>query len=57
MAVGAALVAVAGFGANPAFASAAVLFAAGIVAQASFWMARSQGAALIGLEGEVAAAE
>jgi DHA1 family bicyclomycin/chloramphenicol resistance-like MFS transporter len=57
MAVGAALVAVAGFGANPAFASAAVLFAAGIVAQASFWMARSHGATLIGLEGEVAAAE
>jgi DHA1 family bicyclomycin/chloramphenicol resistance-like MFS transporter len=57
MAVGAALVAVAGFGANPAFASAAVLFAAGIVAQASFWMARSQGAALIELKGGVAAAE
>jgi MFS transporter, DHA1 family, multidrug resistance protein len=57
MAVGAALVAVAGFGANPAFASAAVLFAAGIVAQASFWMARSQGAALVEPEREVAPAE
>ena len=44
MAVGAALVALAGLGANPAFASAAVLLAAGIVAQASFWMARSQDA-------------
>jgi MFS transporter, DHA1 family, multidrug resistance protein len=54
MAVGAA---VAGFGANPAFASAAVLFAAGIAAQASFWMARSQGAALVEPEREVAPAE
>ncbi len=62
MAVGAALVAVAGFGANPALASAAVLFAAGIVAQASFWVARRQTSAFAAPEGEagsqaVAAAE
>ena len=47
MAVGAALVALAGLGENPALVSAAVLLAAGVVAQAAFWMARSQGAALI----------
>jgi DHA1 family bicyclomycin/chloramphenicol resistance-like MFS transporter len=62
MAVGAALVAVAGFGANPALASAVVLVGAGIVAQASFWVARSQSPALVEPQGEarsevVAAAE
>ena len=45
MAVGAALVAIAGLGANPALASAAVLLAAGVVAQGSFWIARNQGGA------------
>ncbi len=45
MAVGAALVTLAGLGANPALASAAVLLGAGLVAQASFWVARNQGAA------------
>ncbi|HSU98537.1 MAG TPA: hypothetical protein VLI91_00375, partial [Roseiarcus sp.] len=52
MAVGAALVALAGFGANPAFASAAVLLAAGVVAQASFWMARNGSAPLVRAEPE-----
>ena len=47
MAVGAALVALAGLGANPAFASAAVLLAAGVVAQASFWVARNGSPALV----------
>jgi DHA1 family bicyclomycin/chloramphenicol resistance-like MFS transporter len=47
MAVGAALVALAGLGANPAFASAVVLLAAGVVAQASFWLARKQSGALV----------
>jgi MFS transporter, DHA1 family, multidrug resistance protein len=47
MAVGAALVMLAGLGANPTLASAAVLLAAGVVAQASFWMARNQSPALI----------
>jgi DHA1 family bicyclomycin/chloramphenicol resistance-like MFS transporter len=54
MAVGAALVALAGFGANPALASAAVLLAAGVVAQASFWVARSGSPALVNLESEAA---
>jgi DHA1 family bicyclomycin/chloramphenicol resistance-like MFS transporter len=44
MAIGAALVTLAGLGANPTLASAAVLLAAGVVAQASFWMARSRNA-------------
>jgi MFS transporter, DHA1 family, multidrug resistance protein len=44
MAVGAALVAVAGLGANPSLVSAAVLLGAGLVAQTSFWVARSRGA-------------
>lgn len=44
MAVGAALVAIAGLGANPSLASAAVLLGAGLVAQTSFWVARSRGA-------------
>jgi MFS transporter, DHA1 family, multidrug resistance protein len=63
MAVGAALVALAGLGANPALASAAVLLGAGVVAQASFWMARKQSAAPTmpeseaGSEADVAAAE
>jgi MFS transporter, DHA1 family, multidrug resistance protein len=42
MAVGAALVMLAGLGANPMLASAAVLLAAGVVAQVSFWMARNE---------------
>jgi MFS transporter, DHA1 family, multidrug resistance protein len=54
MAVGAALVALAGLGANPALASAAVLLAAGVVAQASFWVARNHSAALIEPESETA---
>jgi MFS transporter, DHA1 family, multidrug resistance protein len=62
MAVGAALVALAGLGANPALASAVVLVAAGLVAQASFWVARSETSALVDPEVEavceaVAAAE
>ena len=62
MAVGAALVALAGLGQNPALASAVVLVAAGIVAQASFWVARRQTSAVVELESEagseaVAAAE
>jgi DHA1 family bicyclomycin/chloramphenicol resistance-like MFS transporter len=62
MAVGAALVALAGLGANPALASAVVLVAAGLVAQASFWVARSETSALVDPEAEavceaVAAAE
>jgi hypothetical protein len=54
MAVGAALVALAGLGANPALASAAVLLASGGVAQASFWAARNRGAALVERESEAA---
>jgi len=54
MAVGAALVAIAGLGANPALASAVVLVAAGVVAQTSFWVARNQTSALVGPEGEAA---
>ena len=54
MAVGAALVALAGLGANPALASAAVLLAASVVAQGSFWVARNRGGALIEPEREAA---
>ncbi len=54
MAVAAALVELASLGANPALASAVVLLAAGVVAQASFWVARNQGAALIDPENEAA---
>jgi MFS transporter, DHA1 family, multidrug resistance protein len=54
MAVGAALVALAGFGANPALASALVLLASGLVAQASFWIARKESGALVGPESEAA---
>ena len=54
MAVGAALVAIAGLGANPALASAAVLLAAGVVAQGSFWIARNGAGALVGAESEAA---
>src|SRR5579863_903675 len=54
MAVGAALVALAGLGANPALASALVLLASGLLAQASFWMARKNDAGLA--EAEVGAA-
>lgn len=62
MAVGAALVALAGLGQNPALASAIVLVAAGVVAQTSFWVARNQTSAPVEPEGEagsqaVAAAE
>ena len=52
MAVGAALVALVGLGANPGLASAAVLLASGLLAQASFWVARNQSAALIQPESE-----
>jgi MFS transporter, DHA1 family, multidrug resistance protein len=54
MAVGAALVALAGLGANPALASAAVLLAAGVVAQASFWVARNQRVPLLKPESKAA---
>jgi MFS transporter, DHA1 family, multidrug resistance protein len=62
MALGAALVALAGLGANPALASAVVLVGAGVVAQASFWIARREPSALVEPVGEavsegVAAAE
>jgi MFS transporter, DHA1 family, multidrug resistance protein len=56
MAVGAALVALAGFGSNPMLASAAVLLAAGVVAQAAFWLARNQGSALVEVGGGAASA-
>jgi DHA1 family bicyclomycin/chloramphenicol resistance-like MFS transporter len=52
MAVGAALVALAGLGANPALASALVLLGAGVVAQASFWMARNSNPVLVEPESE-----
>jgi hypothetical protein len=42
----------AGWGANPAFASASVLLAAGLVAQASFWIARNPRAAAASPESE-----
>ncbi len=57
MAVGAALVALAGLGADPALASALVLLGAGVVAQASFWMARNGSATRVRLESEAAASE
>jgi DHA1 family bicyclomycin/chloramphenicol resistance-like MFS transporter len=47
MAVAGTLVMLAGWGANPAFASASVLLAAGIVAQVSFWIARNPGTAVV----------
>jgi DHA1 family bicyclomycin/chloramphenicol resistance-like MFS transporter len=52
MAAGAALVALAGLGANPALASALVLLGAGVVAQASFWMARNSNPVLVEPESE-----
>ena len=52
MAVAGTLVMLAGWGSNPAFASASVLLAAGIVAQASFWIARNRGAAVAPPEAE-----
>jgi DHA1 family bicyclomycin/chloramphenicol resistance-like MFS transporter len=57
MAVGAALVALAGLGADPALASALVLLGAGVVAQASFWMARNGSETRVRLESEAAASE
>jgi MFS transporter, DHA1 family, multidrug resistance protein len=54
MAIGAALVALAGLGANPALASALVLLGAGVVAQTSFWVARNGSAPLIKPESEAA---
>jgi hypothetical protein len=44
----------AGWGSNPAFASASVLLAAGIVAQASFWIARNRSAAVATPESQAA---
>jgi MFS transporter, DHA1 family, multidrug resistance protein len=46
MAVAGTLVMLAGWGSNPAFASASVLLAAGVVAQASFWIARNRSVAV-----------
>jgi MFS transporter, DHA1 family, multidrug resistance protein len=54
MAVAGTLVMLAGWGSNPAFASASVLLAAGIVAQASFWIARNRSAAVATPESEAA---
>jgi DHA1 family bicyclomycin/chloramphenicol resistance-like MFS transporter len=54
MAIGAALVALAGLGANPALASALVLLGAGAVAQTSFWVARNGSAPLMKPESEAA---
>jgi len=54
MAVAGTLVMLAGWGSNPAFASASVLLAAGIVAQASFWIARNRSAAVPTPESEAA---
>jgi DHA1 family bicyclomycin/chloramphenicol resistance-like MFS transporter len=54
MAVAGTLVMLAGWGSNPAFASASVLLAAGIVAQVSFWLARGTGRALVKPESEAA---
>ena len=45
MAVAGTLVMLAGWGSNPALASALVLLAAGVVAQASFWIARNRSGA------------
>jgi hypothetical protein len=52
MAVAGLLVMLAGWGSNPAFASASVLLAAGVVAQAAFWIARNRGSAVAPPEGE-----
>jgi DHA1 family bicyclomycin/chloramphenicol resistance-like MFS transporter len=54
MAIAGALAMLAGWGSNPAFASASVLLAAGIVAQASFWIARNRSAAGTPPEAEAA---
>src|SRR3984885_47537 len=54
MAVAGTLVMLAGWGSNPAFASASVLLAAGLVAQASFWIARNRSAAVATPENEAA---
>jgi MFS transporter, DHA1 family, multidrug resistance protein len=54
MAVAGTLVMLAGWGSNPAFASASVLLAAGIVAQASFWIARNRSSAVATPESEAA---
>ena len=54
MAVAGMLVMLASSGANPALASALVLLGAGIVAQMSFWLARSGGRALVKPESEAA---
>jgi DHA1 family bicyclomycin/chloramphenicol resistance-like MFS transporter len=54
MAVAGVLVLLASSGANPALASALVLLAAGVVAQVSFWLARSGGPALVEQESEAA---
>jgi hypothetical protein len=54
MAVAGTLVMLAGWGSNPAFASASVLLAAGIVAQASFWIARNRSAGVSAPENEAA---
>lgn len=56
MAVGAALVALAGLGENPALASAIVLLAAGLLAQTCFWMARKVSGGLAERESEAASA-
>jgi MFS transporter, DHA1 family, multidrug resistance protein len=52
MAVAGTLVMLAGWGANPALASASVLLAAGLVAQASFWIARNRSPAVATPESE-----
>ena len=54
MAVAGTLVMLAGWGSSPAFASASVLLAAGIVAQASFWIARNRSAGVSAPENEAA---
>jgi MFS transporter, DHA1 family, multidrug resistance protein len=54
MAVAGTLVMFAGWGSNPAFASASVLLAAGIVAQVSFWIARNRSSAVVTPENEAA---
>jgi DHA1 family bicyclomycin/chloramphenicol resistance-like MFS transporter len=53
MAVAGTLVMLAGWGSNPAF-SASVLLAAGIMAQASFWIARNRSAGVSAPENEAA---
>ena len=54
MAVAGTLVMLAGWGSNPAFASASVLLAAGLVAQASFWIARNRNSPVATPDGEAA---